>query len=65
MMGDLSTIVRVLIKGSGIFLDGELQLLKGKLIEMKTTIYVCQNKSCQFPVQDTDSAFKQIFALGL
>lgn len=38
--------------------EGTLTLLKGKLQEGETYIYVCQNKVCKFPVQDVDAAIK-------
>ena len=39
---------------------GNLTLLKNKLIEGQTTIYVCQNKTCQLPVTEVEAALKQI-----
>lgn len=36
--------------------EGSLELLKGKLQEGETMIYVCQNKVCKLPVQDADKA---------
>lgn len=45
---------------NAIFLGGEkegsLELLKDKLQEGETYIYVCQNKVCKFPVQQVDKA---------
>ena len=40
--------------------EGALPLLKHKLIEGQTTIYMCQNKLCQFPVTDVKEALKQM-----
>ena len=40
--------------------EGELELLKNKLQEGKTVIYVCQNKVCKLPVEKTDEALKLI-----
>ncbi|MCK5341981.1 MAG: thioredoxin domain-containing protein, partial [Candidatus Heimdallarchaeota archaeon] len=40
--------------------EGSLSLLKNKLIEGQTTIYVCQNKICQLPVTEVKEALKQI-----
>ncbi len=36
--------------------EGSLELLKGKMIENQTTIYVCQNKTCDLPTTDTEQA---------
>ena len=36
--------------------EGNLELLKDKLQEGETYIYVCQNKVCKFPVTDVDKA---------
>lgn len=45
---------------NAIFLGGEnegtLELLKGKLQEDETFIYVCQNKVCKLPVQEVEQA---------
>ncbi len=40
--------------------EGALELLENKLVEGKTTIYVCQNKSCRLPVTRTDQALAQM-----
>jgi len=40
--------------------EGSLELLKYKLVEGQTTIYVCQNKVCQIPVTSVEEAMKQI-----
>lgn len=59
----LSTIQSHYLPGC-IFLGGEtegnLALLQNKLIEGKTMIFVCENKTCQRPVEDVDAALKQI-----
>ncbi|NNE30114.1 MAG: thioredoxin domain-containing protein, partial [Saprospiraceae bacterium] len=36
--------------------EGSLELLKEKLQDGETLIYVCQNKVCKFPVSDPDKA---------
>lgn len=38
----------------------DLPMLKGKRIEGKTMIYVCQNKTCQQPVDEVEKALKQL-----
>ena len=38
--------------------EGTLTLLKEKLQEGETMIYVCQNKVCKFPVTEVDEALK-------
>ena len=40
--------------------EGALPLLENKLIDKKTTIYVCENKTCQLPVEEVALALKQI-----
>jgi uncharacterized protein YyaL (SSP411 family) len=40
--------------------EGSLELLKGKLQEGETFIYVCQNKVCQLPVQEAEAAVRQM-----
>ena len=40
--------------------EGKLPLLKNKLVDGQTTIYVCANKACLFPVTETEKALKQI-----
>jgi uncharacterized protein YyaL (SSP411 family) len=40
--------------------EGSLDLLKGKLQEGETFIYVCQNKVCQLPVQEAEAAVRQM-----
>ena len=40
--------------------EGSLQLLKDKLQEGLTMIYVCQNKVCKFPVQEVEDAIKLV-----
>ncbi len=37
--------------------EGTLELLKGKLQEGETMIYVCQNRVCKLPVTEVDKAF--------
>ncbi len=36
--------------------EGSLELLKNKMIDGQTTIYVCQNKACKLPVTETSKA---------
>jgi hypothetical protein len=38
--------------------EGTLSLLEAKLVEGKTFIYVCQNKSCQRPTTEVEEAMK-------
>lgn len=38
--------------------EGSLELLANKLVEDQTTIYVCENKSCRMPVQETSKALQ-------
>jgi len=40
--------------------EGNLPLLQNKLVEGKTMIYVCENKTCQRPVEEVEDALKQI-----
>ncbi len=40
--------------------EGNLELLKMKLQEGKTMIYVCQNKTCKLPVENVANALKQM-----
>ena len=40
--------------------EGTLELLKGKLSEGDTYIYVCTNKSCKLPVKEAEKAIAQI-----
>lgn len=40
--------------------EGSLQLLQDKLQDGRTMIYVCQNKVCQFPVEEVAKALSQI-----
>ena len=39
---------------------GSLDILKGKYVEAKTIIYVCENNVCRLPVEDINEAVKQI-----
>ncbi len=41
--------------------EGTLSLLENKLIEGQTTLYVCQNKVCKYPVTEIKEALEQIF----
>ncbi len=38
--------------------EGTLELLKGKLVEGDTRIYVCQNKVCKFPTSEVKKALE-------
>jgi uncharacterized protein len=40
--------------------EGSLTLLQNKIVEGKTMIYVCENKTCQRPVEEVALAVKQI-----
>ncbi|MEO6188485.1 MAG: thioredoxin domain-containing protein [Ginsengibacter sp.] len=40
--------------------EGDLALLQNKLVDQKTMIYVCENKTCQLPVEEVEDALKQI-----
>lgn len=40
--------------------EGKLPLLENKLVEGRTTIYVCQNKSCRLPVTKASLAIEQM-----
>jgi hypothetical protein len=42
--------------------EGALPLLENKLMKGKTMIYVCENKTCQRPVEEVEEAFNQIKA---
>ena len=46
----------------GGILEGSLPLLENKLMKGKTMIYVCENKTCQRPVEEVAEALKQIKA---
>jgi hypothetical protein len=45
---------------SGGKVEEDFPLLKDKLVEGKTMIYVCQNKACKLPVEDVESALNLI-----
>jgi hypothetical protein len=38
--------------------EGSLELLKDKLQDGATYIYVCQNKVCKLPVEEVDRALE-------
>ncbi len=40
--------------------EGTLDLLENKLVAGRTTIYVCENKSCRLPVTKTNQALTQM-----
>lgn len=40
--------------------EGNFALLQNKMVDGKTMIYVCENKTCQLPVEEVASAIKQI-----
>jgi uncharacterized protein YyaL (SSP411 family) len=44
----------------GSLTDSNLPLLESRFVENNTLIYVCVNKTCQLPTEDTNQAFKQI-----
>lgn len=45
--------------------EGTLELLKGKLIDGQTTIYVCKDHVCKFPVTTAREALQQIKEPGI
>ncbi|MDX5438141.1 MAG: thioredoxin domain-containing protein, partial [Pontibacter sp.] len=62
MRAELSSfyIPEMLVLGS-IEGSSKVPLLEGRTaIDEKTTIYVCYNKSCQFPVHSADKALEQL-----
>ncbi|MBO3697036.1 thioredoxin domain-containing protein [Roseivirga sp. E12] len=40
--------------------EGDIPLLAYKLQEGRTVIYVCQNKTCKFPTDDTEKAYEMM-----
>jgi len=40
--------------------EGTLELLKGKLVAGQTTIYVCKDFVCKYPVTSAGEALEQI-----
>jgi len=40
--------------------EGNFALLQNKMVDGKTMIYVCENKTCQLPVEEVAAALKQI-----
>ena len=40
--------------------EGTMELLKDKLVDGETMIYVCQNKACKLPVKEARAALKQM-----
>ena len=40
--------------------EGKLKLLKGKMVDGETTIYVCRDKTCKLPVTDAGQALQQL-----
>ncbi|MBI4931388.1 MAG: thioredoxin domain-containing protein [Bacteroidetes bacterium] len=40
----------------------KLSLLQGKFVEGKTLIYICENKTCKLPTENTSEALKQMRA---
>ena len=49
----------ILFGGKG---EGSLEILRDRYSSGKTLIYVCENRVCQLPVEDTDKALKQILS---
>ena len=45
---------------SGGKMEGGLDVLKNRYIAEKTLIYVCQNKTCKYPVNDVSEALQQM-----
>jgi uncharacterized protein YyaL (SSP411 family) len=44
----------------GSLTDSNLPLLESRFVENNTLIYVCVNKTCQLPTENTNQAFEQI-----
>tara|TARA_R110001599_G_scaffold236553_1_gene435841 strand:- start:37188 stop:39254 length:2067 start_codon:yes stop_codon:yes gene_type:complete len=44
----------------GSLTDSKLPLLENRYVENKTLIYICINKTCQLPTENTNEAFQQI-----
>jgi len=44
----------------GGFGGGELELLKDRYVASKTLFYVCENRVCQLPVENSDKAIEQL-----
>jgi uncharacterized protein YyaL (SSP411 family) len=44
--------------------ESDLELLQGKLMQDKTMIYVCVNKTCKLPVNDVKIALKQMAGIN-
>ena len=40
--------------------EGQLPLLQNKLVDGKTMIYVCENKTCKRPVETVAAAMGQV-----
>ena len=40
--------------------DSKLSIHQGRLIDQKTLIYVCQNKSCKLPTENIEEALSQV-----
>jgi uncharacterized protein len=40
--------------------EGSLEVLRDRYVRSKTLFYVCENRVCQLPVEDTEKALKQI-----
>lgn len=38
--------------------EGDIPLLKNKLVSNRTMIYVCQNKACKLPTEDLETAYE-------
>ena len=55
---DRQFLPHVLLSGGG--QEGNLPLIKNKMIAGQTTIYVCQNRTCKLPVTEVEAALKQI-----
>lgn len=55
---DASYLPDVLLSGGNS--EGSLPLLENKLVEGKTTIYVCRDKACKLPVTEVSKAMEQL-----
>ena len=40
--------------------SGRLEILKDRIVEGKTLIYICENRVCQLPVEDVSEALNQL-----
>ena len=58
-----TTLLRRHFLPNAVFMGGAMEnlpLLKNKLVEGRTIVYVCQNRVCKLPVEDVQLAVKQL-----